>query len=301
MGVLDLAGERVIELPFRPRLNRPTMLVHVSHSMPVLRAKQPGGGKVLQCLRWSIAPSAAPCIVPALRDGESGNNGRVLLVPRPVAGAQGTRARSRLARRRSLQVLASPALSSDRRNSGCRGDCRPWLLHLPPTFARRRASAARREQRSERARRSCRRRLHRPGCGGRRTEISRCRRQRRAHRPCDLATRDPACCPGACRGKPAARGPSAGKITGSESKRAGAASLGSVYGGGRGPWIVRDEIRSEKGTRNSCRRRGAYKTSPNDRRRQRRRARARAPPDLHRSARSPWAMRAKTHTEEGMT
>ena len=238
--------------------------------MPVLRAKQPGGGKVLQCLRWSIAPSAAPCIVPALRDGESGNNGRVLLVPRPVAGAQGTRARSRLARRRSLQVLASPALSSDRRNSGCRGDCRPWLLHLPPTFARRRASAARREQRSERARRSCRRRLHQPGCGGRRTEISQCRQQRRAHQPCDLATRDPACCPSACRGKPAARGPPARIITESETRccgdhaspgdqheqgrRAGAISPGSVHRGGRGPWIVCNEIRSEKGNRNSCRR-----------------------------------------------
>jgi hypothetical protein len=283
------------------------MLVHVPYSMPILRARQPRGGEVLQRLRRSIAPSTAPCIVRALRDGESGSGDRLLLVPRPVAGAQ-RRARSRLARRRSLHVFASRALSSDRRNSGSHGAfrrwlgaCRRWLLHLPPTFARRRASAAGREQRSERARRSCRRRLHRPGCGGRRTEISRCPQQRRAHRPCDLATRHPACCPGACRGKPAARRPSAGKITGSESKRAGAASLGSVYRSGRGPWIVRDEIRSEKGNRNSCRRRGAYKTSPNDRRRQRRRARARAPPDMHRSARSPWAMRAKTHTEEGMT
>ena len=277
------------------------MLVHVPYSMPILRARQPRGSEVLRCLRRSIAPSTAPCIVRALRDGESGSGDRLLLVPRPVAGAQDRPARSRFARRRSLPVFASPALSSDRRNSGSRGDCRRWLLHLPPTFARRRASAAGREQRSERARRSCRRRLHRPGCGGQRTEISQCQQQRRAHQPCDLATRDPACCPSACRGKPAARRPSAGKITGSESKRAGAASLGSVYRGGRGPWIVRDEIRSEKGNRNSCRRRGAYQTSPNGRRRKRRRARAPSPPDMHRSARSPWAMRGKTHTEEGMT
>src|SRR5882672_10786652 len=124
------------------------MLVHVPYSMPILRARQPRGGEVLQRLRRSIAPSTAPCIVRALRDGESRSSDRLLLVPRPVAGAQ-RRARSRPARRRSLHVFASPALSSDRRNGGSRGACRRWLgacrrwlLHLPPTFARRRASGA---------------------------------------------------------------------------------------------------------------------------------------------------------------
>src|SRR6266481_949177 len=96
------------------------MLVHVPYSMPILRARQPRGGEVLQCLRRRIAPSTAPCIVRALRDGESRSSDRLLLVPRPVAGAQ-RRARSRLALRRSLHVFASPALSSDRRNSGSRG------------------------------------------------------------------------------------------------------------------------------------------------------------------------------------
>ena len=263
-----IAGERVISLPFRPRLNRPTMLIDAPYSMPILRGRQPCGGEVLQCLRRSSAASSAPCIVPALRDGKSGNSDRLLLVPRPVAGAQDRRARSRFACRRSLPVFASPALSSDRRNSGSRGDCRRWLLHLPPTFARRRASAAGREQRSERARRSCRRRLHRPGCGGQRTEISQCQQQRRAHQPCDLATRDPACCPSACRGKPAARGPPARRITESETRcrgdhaspgdqrrqgrRAGAISPGSVHRGDRGPWIVRNETRSEEASRSSC-------------------------------------------------
>src|SRR5882672_240478 len=64
------------------------MLVHVPYSMPILRARQPRGGEVLQCLRRSIAPSTAPCIVRALRDGESGSSDRLLLVPGPVAGAQ---------------------------------------------------------------------------------------------------------------------------------------------------------------------------------------------------------------------
>ena len=68
-----------------------------------------------------------------------------------------------------------------------------------------------------------------------------------------LAVRDRARRTRTCHGEPGARGPSAGKITGSESRRVGVGSPGSVHGGGRGAWIVLNEIRSEKGNGNSRR------------------------------------------------
>ncbi len=153
----------------RRRLNRPTMnarcrrrspgrledFSHVPYPMSVLQTRQSGGREGLQRLRRRIAPSTAPRTVPALRRGGPGKGDGLLLVPWRAAGAQ-----------------ASPALSSDRRHGSSRGDCCPWLLHLRPRFARRRAFGAGREQRGERSRSSRRRGLHRPGCGGRRYGIS---------------------------------------------------------------------------------------------------------------------------------
>ncbi len=169
----------------RRRLNRPTMLVvgedhpvdlkifsHVPYPMSVLQTRQSGGRESLQRLRRRIAPSTAPCTLPALRCGGPGKSDGLLLVPWRVAGAQ-----------------ASPALSRDRRHGSSRGDCCPWVLHLPPRFACRRAFGAGREQRGERSRSSRRRGLHRPGCGGRRYGISWGRRP--ARNPAAPAIRDP--------------------------------------------------------------------------------------------------------------
>ena len=148
---------------FRRRPNRPTMVgggedhpvdlkifSHVPYPMSVLQTRQSGGRTGLQRLRRRIAPSTAPCTVPALRRGGPDKSDGLLLVPWRVAGAQ-----------------ASPALSSDRRHGSSRGDCCPWVLHLPPRFPCRRAFGAGREQRGERSRSSRRRGLHRPGRGGR--------------------------------------------------------------------------------------------------------------------------------------
>jgi hypothetical protein len=130
--------------------------------LSLLRASQPCGLEVLQCLRWNVAPSAECGFVLALRSGEPGDGERLSLVPGSVASTQRYGRLLLATGRHGVQVAASPAVPSDHRRGRSRSACPDRVRRLLAASARRRASAAGRERRSEQSSRPCRK----PAAGG---------------------------------------------------------------------------------------------------------------------------------------
>jgi hypothetical protein len=130
--------------------------------LPLLRASQPCGLEVLQCLRRNVAPSTERGFVLALRGGEPGDGERLSLVPGSVASTQRHGRLLLVAGPQSVQVVASPAVPGDHRHRGSRGARPARVRRLLAASARRRTSAAGREQRNEQSSRPCRK----PAAGG---------------------------------------------------------------------------------------------------------------------------------------